>query len=193
MRSSLSIFSSQSGAATLSRSRIGRASMRKIQEDGRVRYSNATPHIAEYQRVSPFLGQGTQHRKAGEGGKLRSNRNTHARILKNGAAAIGVLQRSRETMTGAIGGQPLRESPLISQGDSQSVGVYPHMSPHWRIGFTARRPAGNMLMPDRCQTPEVPILQIPQMPLPPTPQRPAIASIPASGRSNVARMWQTLA
>ena len=25
------------------------------------------------------------------------------------------------------------------------------MSPHRRIGFTARRPAGNMMMPDRCQ------------------------------------------
>jgi hypothetical protein len=52
-----------------------------------VRYPNATPHIAEYQRVSPFLGQGTQHRKAGEGGKLPVE---HARILKNGAVTIGV-------------------------------------------------------------------------------------------------------
>ena len=48
---------------------------------------------------------------------------------------------------------------MISQGDSRFVGVYPHMSPHRRIGFTARRPAGNMMVPDRCQTPEVPILQ----------------------------------
>src|SRR5262249_31375960 len=64
----------------------------------------------------------------------------------------------------AFGGRAVRGSPLISQGDWPLVGVYPHMSPHRRIGFTARRPAGNMMMPDRCQTPEVPILQTSKCP-----------------------------
>jgi len=54
-------------------------------------------------------------------------------------------------MAVAIGGEQLRGSPLISQGDLPFVGVYPHTSPHRRIGFTARRPAGNRMMPDRCQ------------------------------------------
>ena len=65
---------------------------------------------------------------------------------------------------------------MISQGDWPLVGVYPHMSPHRRIGFTARRPAGNMMMPDRCQTPEVPILQTSKCPLPAHASTPAIAS-----------------
>ena len=66
------------------------------------------------------------------------------------------------------------------------------MSPHRRIGFigfTARHPAGNMMMPDRCQTPEGPIMQTSKRPF----ITPAIASYAGSGRSNVARMWQTQA
>ena len=50
----------------------------------RMRYLNTTPHIAEYQRVSPFLGARHATPQGWGGRELPVE---HARILKNGENA----------------------------------------------------------------------------------------------------------
>ena len=50
--------------------------------------SPMTGERSQVEVVSPFLGQGPQHGKAGKGGKLPL---AQARVLKNGAATIGVF------------------------------------------------------------------------------------------------------
>ena len=80
----------------------------RVQEDGREMTqlnccSYTTRRIVEYQMVSPFFGgQGTQHGRAGEGGKLPVE---HARILKNGAATIGVCSAAEAKLAKGGGGR----------------------------------------------------------------------------------------
>ena len=100
-------------------------------------------------------------------------------------------------MSRAAGGEPLRGSPLTSQGDSPLADAYPQMNPHSRIGFRlVAEPATRSGAPsgrehDDAQTPEVPILQASKCPL-----RPCLNAcdrvIYRRGLSNVVRMWQTL-
>jgi hypothetical protein len=62
--------------------------MRKGQEDSREDCAIIPHHISwNIKWLAQFLGVSPQHGKAGEGGKLPLE---HARILKNGAATIGV-------------------------------------------------------------------------------------------------------
>ena len=185
MRSSLSIFSSSgrkrlSGAATPSRSSIGRASMRK---------GAVIPHHILWNIKGLTNSSWARHAtRQGWGGREITAR-TRAHLKKRRCHNWRFCSASADH-GGGDWRNLLRGSPLISQEDWPFVSLYPHTSPHRRIGFTARRPAGNMMMPDRCQTPEVPILQTSNAPAAHA-STPAIAHIPASGRSNVARMWQT--
>ena len=83
MRGSLSIFSSSGRKRHAIAVSIGRASMRKGQEDSREDCAIIPHHISwNIKWLAQFLGVSPQHGKAGEGGKLPLE---HARILKNGA------------------------------------------------------------------------------------------------------------
>jgi hypothetical protein len=135
---------------------------------------------------------------AGSARTRLKNRRPRARVSSPGSAALSRGVPGTLPASSPAGGQTLRGQPLVSQGDSPFAGAYPQINLHCRWSLypqpgPTRRPAGNMMMPDRCQTPEVPILQTSKCPLPPTPQRLRSRHIPASGRSNVARMWQTQA
>jgi hypothetical protein len=72
--------------------------------------------------VSPFLGQGPQHGKAGKRGKLPLE---HARVLKTALPQLAFLQRSRQTallMPCAAGYHHLG-SPRSSLAEPRSQGL----------------------------------------------------------------------